>query len=69
MEQLVVGQWHPAVLEGKRRAAGRSSYFLTTGAPIFNREQIVLLRSLVDAENAPAGLGDCRGPAEESTRL
>jgi PKHD-type hydroxylase len=56
MEQLVVGQWHPVVLEGKRRAAGRSSYFLTTSTPIFTPEQIARLRSLVDAENEPAGL-------------
>jgi predicted 2-oxoglutarate/Fe(II)-dependent dioxygenase YbiX len=56
MEELIVGQWHPAVLEGKRRAAGRSHYFLTTSTPVFTREQIDLLKSLVDAENEPAGL-------------
>jgi len=56
MEELIVGQWHPAVLEGKRRAAGRSHYFLTTQTPVFNPGQISLLRGLVDAENAPAGI-------------
>lgn len=56
MEQMVVGEWHPVVLEGKRRAAGRSNYFLTSSVPIFTREQIAVLRALVDAENAPAGL-------------
>ena len=56
MEELIVGQWHPVVLEGKRRAAGRSHYFLAASTPVFSQEQISLLKSLVDAENAPAGL-------------
>lgn len=56
MEQLIVGQWHPVVLEGKQRAAGRSHYFLTTQTPVFSGEQINLLRALVDAENSPAGV-------------
>lgn len=56
MEELIVGQWHPVVLEAKRRSAGRGHYFLTSSAPVFNREQIGLLRSLVDAENEPASI-------------
>lgn len=56
MEELIVGQWHPVVLEGKRRAAGRSHYFLTTPQPIFTAEQMALLRSLVDTVNEPAGI-------------
>ena len=50
-----IRQWHPVVAEGKRRAAGRTTYFVT-GTPVFSGEQIALLRSLVDAQNAAAGL-------------
>ena len=54
-EQQQLGAWHPLVAEGKRRAAGRNSYFLR-GSPVLSREQINLLRSLVDAQNEPAGV-------------
>lgn len=56
MEQLIVGQWHPVVLEAKRRMAGRASYFLSSSTPIFTAEQVSLLKSLVDQENSPGGL-------------
>ena len=54
------GLEHPVILEARRQSAGRKSYFLA-GTPIFSRQQIDLLKALVDAENSPAlvaGYGD-----------
>ena len=48
--------WNDPVMEGRKFTAGRTDYFLTSSTPIFSRPQIDLLRSLVDAENAPAGI-------------
>lgn len=55
-EELQVGQWHPAVAEGRRRAAGRSNYFLTASTAVFSPEQMALLRGLVDASNQEAAV-------------
>lgn len=60
-EEARIGQWHPVVLEGKQRAAGRNNYFVT-GTPIFSPEQIGLLRALVDAENTQALVEGYDGP-------
>jgi PKHD-type hydroxylase len=55
-EQLQIGQWHPLVAEGKRRAAGRAHYFVSSSTPVLEAEQVSLLRSLVDAEHVEAGV-------------
>ena len=69
------GQWHPVVADGKRRAAGRPSYFLT-GTPVFSREQIALLRAAIDQQNVPAqveGYGlsadNAHMPSQRRTRI
>jgi len=49
-------QWHPVVEEGKRRAAGRDNYFVTSRTAVFTPEQMAGLRSLVDAENVEAAV-------------
>lgn len=48
--------WNDPVMEGRKLTAGRTDYFLTSSTPIFSRPQIDLLKALVDAENAPAGI-------------
>ena len=63
------------VAEGKRRAAGRTTYFVT-GTPIFDGGQVAKLRSLVDAQSTPAGVegdgydeGNSQEPSQRRTRV
>jgi PKHD-type hydroxylase len=70
------GQWHPVVIEARRRAAGRDNYFVSSSTPVLTPAQIAGLRELVDARHEAAGVegygfdaSNAHAPAQRRTKV